>query len=647
MEYIKLQEIIFNHLYNRHRSDPSFLFTVRKVKTKGAEENYFTGTQKSGYFSFTLWDLPCNYRGASIEATSFIFHRISSDTCRLYFQFNMPRKPGDLKNKATAALGPEILKRSLKEGLSVNQSSPSTVMNWIKVHVGKDIPFADAGAELDILIAQIAPIVEASIKEVSKKYKSWSGNTLDETSFKNDIDRLLKRLSINKPPEPKKDKKIITKPDTNNIGYWWLNLNPSIWKIDDYPLGHEEIYTSHNAKGNKRNIYENFKNVMVGDLVIGYESTPGKRIKAILEITQGLHDDDDAGEIIRFKIKEFVPVQITFDALREDVDLKDCRVLHNNQGSLFKLESNDFEKIYSFCQASEDEVEAYTIDDADIDLFLEKEEIERIGLALKRKKNIILQGAPGVGKTFLAKRLAFLQMGKKDSSRVEMIQFHQSYSYEDFIRGFRPNEDGKFTLADGVFFEFCAKAQSDPRNSYFFIIDEINRGNLSKIFGELLMLIECDKRGPEYAVPLTYKRKGEGRFYVPENVHIIGTMNTADRSLAIVDYALRRRFAFFDIVPKYRSKFQKYLESASVSSEIAGSIVLKLNELNKMIESDKDLGAGFMIGHSYFCHTPANSNDVAKWYKDIVDQEIKPLLQEYWYDNEANITRALSDLQLN
>ena len=184
----------------------------------------------------------------------------------------------------------------------------------------------------------------------------------------------------------------------------------------------------------------------------------------------------------------------------------------------------------------------FSIKDLLKDVFTTKEDFLKTVSLLNHKKNIILQGPPGVGKTFIAKKIAYGLMEDYDDSKIEMIQFHQSYSYEDFIQGYRPDEDS-FKLVNGVFYSFCEKAKSDPDNKYFFVIDEINRGNLSKIFGELMMLIEADKRGPNNQIPLTYSKQDE-RFYVPKNVYLIGTMNTADRSLSIVDYALRRRFSF-------------------------------------------------------------------------------------------------------
>ena len=248
---------------------------------------------------------------------------------------------------------------------------------------------------------------------------------------------------------------------------------------------------------------------------------------------------------------------------------------------------------------------------------------------LKAKKNIILQGAPGVGKTFVAKRLAYSMMGVKDVSRVKLVQFHQSYSYEDFIEGYRPSGAG-FELVKGAFYSFCKKAADDEENDYFFIIDEINRGNLSKIFGELFMLIENDKRGNE--LQLLYSRE---LFSVPANVHIIGMMNTADRSLAMLDYALRRRFAFVELRPAFESDgFRDYC--AGLDNPRFEALVREVESLNRAIAEDESLGEGFCIGHSYFCNMEADScTDAA--LASIVDYELIPMLKEYWFDEPGKV----------
>lgn len=263
------------------------------------------------------------------------------------------------------------------------------------------------------------------------------------------------------------------------------------------------------------------------------------------------------------------------------------------------------------------------------EVYLSEERYERLRSLLVRKKNVILAGPPGVGKTFTAKRLAYSLIGEKDPSRVQMVQFHQSYSYEDFMMGYRPTETGGFTLAEGPFYRFCEKARADDTDRpYFFIIDEINRGNISKIFGELLMLIEADKRGHD--LRLLYKNE---TFSVPANVHIIGMMNTADRSLAVLDYALRRRFGFFEMNPGFDSDgFVRWQQDADDPS--FNRLVTAVIDLNRSIADDPALGHGFAIGHS-FLTSPLGSGADDAWLHSVVEDELIPLLTEYWFDEPA------------
>ena len=279
----------------------------------------------------------------------------------------------------------------------------------------------------------------------------------------------------------------------------------------------------------------------------------------------------------------------------------------------------------------------YTKEDFLSEVFMPEEEYEKLSGILRIKKNIIIQGAPGVGKTFAAKRIAFSMMGVKDVERVMMVQFHQSYSYEDFIMGFRPSTDG-FELKRGAFYNFCKKAEIDGDNDYFFIIDEINRGNLSKIFGELFMLIENDKRG--VSLQLLYS---DEKFSVPKNIYIIGMMNTADRSLAMLDYALRRRFAFFEIKPGFTTDgFRKY--RMSLENEKFDKLIACVESLNNAISNDESLGDGFCIGHSYFCNLlPDTINDQV--LSGIVEYELIPLLKEYWFDEPTKVKEWSSNLR--
>ena len=279
----------------------------------------------------------------------------------------------------------------------------------------------------------------------------------------------------------------------------------------------------------------------------------------------------------------------------------------------------------------------YTETDFLSDVYMESEEYATLVDLIRTKKNVILQGAPGVGKTFAAKRLAYSMMGVKDQNRVMMIQFHQSYSYEDFIMGFRPSEAG-FELKKGAFYNFCKKAEIDSDNEYFFIIDEINRGNLSKIFGELFMLIESDKRGIQ--LQLLYS---DEKFAVPKNVYIIGMMNTADRSLAMLDYALRRRFAFYEMRPGFETEgFREY--RMALENDKFNNLIHCVESLNAVISADDSLGDGFCIGHSYFCNLTAETITDRK-LSGIVEYELIPLLKEYWFDEPLKVKDWTNNLR--
>lgn len=290
------------------------------------------------------------------------------------------------------------------------------------------------------------------------------------------------------------------------------------------------------------------------------------------------------------------------------------------------------------------------------EVYMSEEDYNSLVSLLEHKKNIILQGAPGVGKTFAAKRLAYSILKKKDPSKVKMIQFHQSYSYEDFVRGYRPTEKG-FEIKNGPFYEFCMKARVDSEHKYFFIIDEINRGNLSKIFGELFMLIESDKRSDPKkdsrpSVQLLYVDPDNNveEFWIPSNLYIIGMMNTADRSLALMDFALRRRFGFFDLKPAFENdNFEEY--EKSLNNQKFTALIGAIKELNKKIEKDPSLGSGFCIGHSFFCGLGEETNnddscnvDIDTKLESIVKYEIKPLLQEYWFDDAEKVKNEVDKL---
>lgn len=420
-----------------------------------------------------------------------------------------------------------------------------------------------------------------------------------------------------------------------DCGYWWLNANPKIWSFSDIAVGETQAYTLYNENGNKRRIFQNFLDAKVGDVVIGYESNPVRQIVAIGRVSA-----EQDGEKLFFEKVETLSSPIDYAVLKECPELENMEYFRNPQGSLFKLTRSEYEFILDMIREENPIVtasssDAYTKDDFLNEVYMTEERYETLVNVLRNKKNIILQGAPGVGKTFAARRLAWSMMGEKDDSRIEFVQFHQNYSYEDFMMGYKPVEYG-FELKYGIFYRFCQKAANQPDKEFFFIIDEINRGNMSKIFGELLMLIEKDYRGTK--MTLAYNGLP---FSVPKNLYIIGMMNTADRSLAMIDYALRRRFSFFEIEPGFDSQgFISYQNG--LNSETLDELISKVKELNRKIAADKSLGRGFCIGHSYFCGRDVCTDE---WLHSVVDYDILPMLSEYWFDDENEFQRWKNILQ--
>lgn len=413
--------------------------------------------------------------------------------------------------------------------------------------------------------------------------------------------------------------------------FWWLVASPKYWSFSNLKTGETVDYTVKNDKGNKRRIPANFEAAREGDIVIGYEANPVKKIVALAKVVKA-----SDGETITFEKTETLESPIAWATFKDLDGLKDMEFIKNQNGSFFKLTPEEYNIVLDlirqenpdpddsdFIKRKED-IETYGKEEFLNEVYMTEQNLDEFVELLRLKKNVILQGAPGVGKTFSAKRLAYYMMGKKDENCIEMVQFHQNYSYEDFIMGYRPTSEGGFELRTGVFYNFCKKAETQPNKEFFFIIDEINRGNLSKIFGELLMLIENSYRG--HPIKLAYRNE---LFSVPDNLYIIGMMNTADRSLAMIDYALRRRFSFLPMTPGFSTDGFK-AELGKQSDQRVAKVVEAVVALNKVIEKDDSLGNGFCIGHSYFCEHPADK----QWIDHVVRYDICPMLDEYWFDSK-------------
>lgn len=418
--------------------------------------------------------------------------------------------------------------------------------------------------------------------------------------------------------------------------YWWLVANPKIWSAQELAVGGTIDYTLYSESGKKRKVFQNFLDARKGDFVVFYESSPTLQIVGLAVVER-----ESDGQTIIFKKTEGLESGIALSEIKAVDELRNMQFLKNPQGSFYSLTADEYDYIEDLIREKNPVMPAkavmkYTRENFLAEVFLSEDRYDNLRALLLDKQNIILQGSPGVGKTFSAKRLAYSILEEKDDSKVQLVQFHQNYTYEDFVMGYKPNEDGGFYLRPGVFYNFCKRAQQHPDDKYFFIIDEINRGNLSKILGELMMLIEKDYRGETLVLPYNQEE-----FSVPKNLYIIGMMNTADRSLAMMDYALRRRFSFFDMKPGFSTDgFKAY--QRSLANEDFAKLVSAIIDLNKVIESDDSLGSGFCIGHSYLC----NKTDVDRdWLKRVVKFDIAPMLREYWFDNDTKFNNEVQKLK--
>jgi len=453
------------------------------------------------------------------------------------------------------------------------------------------------------------------------------------TRYTDDVKQLNKLIEGNEISEPV---------ESTDKRYWWLTGSPKYWSpTNDWELGEDIDYTLYNEKGNKRRVFKHFIEAKPGDIVIAYEATPVLQIVAIGRVVS-----ETDGEVLYIRKIEELLSPVPYSEILTNPILKNSEpVMNRCQGSLFQLSHDEYKEVMRLIRKENpeplieedeqpEEYATYTDKDFLEQVYMDEHQLQTFKSLLIRKKNLILQGAPGVGKTYAAQRIAYAMMGVKDESRVKIIQFHQNYSYEDFVMGYKPNAEGGFSLNNGIFYDFCQQARAHRDKPYFLIIDEINRGNLSKIFGELLQLIEADYR--DQPIQLAYNKQ---RFSVPSNLFIIGMMNTADRSLAMIDYALRRRFSFFEMKPGFETEaFNNYISKWETPN--LRKLIDAIIELNKVIADDDSLGSGFCIGHSYLCNL---DNDYE--LESIVEYDIIPMLREYWFDNDERYNQEAQKLR--
>lgn len=410
--------------------------------------------------------------------------------------------------------------------------------------------------------------------------------------------------------------------------YWWLNINPRMLRFKEFDKGDVFAYSSVNEDGSDRKVHSNFLEAKQGEIVIIYETVPVGRIVGLCTIEKEWKDN-----IICLKKVESLTENIPRTAIEDIREIMNIEAFRNQEGIFFKVSLKEFNTLYNIIREWNPKTTYmvypnYSKEDFLEEVYFENEEYDELRDLIETKKNVILQGPPGVGKTYIAKKMAFSILGKKDSGKILNIQFHPQYGSDRFIEGFVPDDVGIYKYRQGCFKEFCEMARNDRNNKYFLIVDEINRGDIIKIFGDTFMLLEPDKRGKENYVELPVSKE---RFYIPNNVYIIGTMNKADKDQPMSDFAVRRRFFFYNIEPLYENKdFIKECEK----NPLVEKTVKKVIEINKELEEHRK------IGHCYFCNV---END--KEFIRTVKYQLIPLIEEYFKDDKKLKERIVEELE--
>lgn len=409
--------------------------------------------------------------------------------------------------------------------------------------------------------------------------------------------------------------------------YWWLSINPKMLKFRELDIDDCFYYSALNEDGTLRTLHKNFTEIKRGEIVVAYEVEPSNEVLGLCVCVQELQD-----ERIMLKKIDGLTDPVSRYNLETHIELANLEVFRYMQGTLFKLSKREFEVIYSMIRESNPKkryqiYDAYSKESFMKEVYFDDAEYEELANLILSRKNVVLQGPPGVGKTYIARRMAYSLIGAKDDEKMLNVQFHEMYSNDEFIEGYRPDDIGIYKYKRGCFKRICNKARNNPKDKFFVIIDEINRGNIPKIFGEAFSLIEIDKRGKENYIELACSRE---RFYVPDNLYIIGTMNTFDENLALSDYALRRRFCFYTINPVFENEnFKEFCKY----SPLLEKVISKIREINS------ELDENMQIGHSYFCKPMADSE-----IRMIVKYSILPLLKEYFRKTPSKYERISKEL---
>ncbi len=632
--YLEAQVAVYRFLLKRHTTDSSFRFSVRQQNFTGngifVGKEFPAGSVKP-YFSFTCWQITSGSQG---DVLAYLIEATKTGSFTVCLDLH-PLPHGNEQDAHN---------RGLTEAVRARVAGPwKRDTPYGQRHMPAATNVAEVLTALDQLLDLTLQPLNTLVKEVKEAHPDWEGGLIATSKFATitaAVERERSALLCADFESVRREQALKKLPTL-----WASGLLKAQWEKAQ-ELGELTFATIPKALPKAR----------AGDLVVATDSNSDRRAYGL-----GRVQADAAGSLLAVEWIVTLPIEFTENTYTTSAFSKSRKLdqtltgfeqhqpglldilLANEPGKKKKQETdssreNDEAKANSDDADSVQEIVFTAATAHESGVFLTEIEITEIVEALRLKKNIILKGPPGVGKTFVARKLAYVLFNSIDDSRIELTQFHQSVAYEDFVRGWRPGgTHGALTIANGPLVTFAEKARADPARPYVLIIDEINRGNLSKIFGELFMLLEADKREAKYGVRLTYPNPlaPDEKFFLPPNLYLIGTMNTADRSLALVDYALRRRFRFFELRPQLGDALVQHLTGpaygfAEAEIRLRLAVVEALNEHISDAKKEPLLGPGFAIGHAYFCGPKSPGQTAAAWFAAIVRHELLPLLEEYW-----------------
>lgn len=481
------------------------------------------------------------------------------------------------------------------------------------------------------LIRRVAEILRADprMEELRKSYIVGNQDLIDDKefhAFASDFASFL-TTSLSKKSSVSAEETAEAEGDGPGVRYFWINVDPGEWNWRKREAGETEEFLVQGKDGKRRKDVSAFSNAKPGDLFLGYEASPIQEVVASGHVQRG-----SDGTSILLCIDDIFEEGVPRKEFNQIPGLERFPV----HATIKEIAKESYDAVIRLARPARP-ASSYVIDDLIKESYLSSKKLDDVQNLWKRKKNLVLQGPPGTGKSYLAKRLAWALLGEKDEERLLSVQFHPGYSYEDFIEGYRPAEGGGFRVEPGVFLQFANKAKNDLGRKYVIFIDEMNRANLPKVLGETLNLLEPDKRGEGNAISLAYSGKP---FFLPENLFVIATMNTADRSIAFVDYALRRRFAFVDMAPAFDEQgFQEYMKPLG---EKFFSLIDEICKVNKAILMDPSLGKDYLIGHSFFSNW--TKEEAGQRIHEVLEHEIRPLLEEYFYDRPDKVSELLDPI---